>query len=81
MKQEDRPVTWLQFNNVFPIIVSAVMIAGSFYGLSTKLEVLISKVENLIATTQENSKTAQALMARISAQETRLTRIETKLGL
>lgn len=48
----DNPITWLQFNNIVPIITSAIIIAMSWAALTTRLSLIEQKVD-FIANTLE----------------------------
>jgi flagellar motor component MotA len=50
MAKESGTINWFQYNNIVGIVASALMIAGSFYGVSTKLEVLIERVSSIVTT-------------------------------
>lgn len=55
---QEKNITWLQFNNIFPIIVSAAMVVAAFYGVSTRVAIIETKLDTLIA---QNSRLLQNL--------------------
>jgi len=76
MQKKENNITWIQFNNIFPLIVSAVMVASSFFALSSQVALLNQKVDFLV----ENMKTFNTEIAEIKQEhktfETRMTTLE-----
>ena len=56
---EERDVTWFQVNNLVPIITSFVLVALSFAALNTRLTVIESKMD-LVLANQEKQERIQA---------------------
>jgi hypothetical protein len=48
MKDKNNTLTWLQINNLLPIITSVILIALSWGALNTRLAVLENKMDNMI---------------------------------
>ena len=46
MKSKD-PITWLQFNNIVPIITTAIVLALSWGTLTARLSLIEQKVDNI----------------------------------
>ncbi len=70
---KEKPLTWLQFNNILPIVTSAVMIALSFAALNTRLTVVENKLDTVIASQQELSKVLAAKLYDIETRYGNLT--------
>lgn len=51
--KDNHPITWIQFNNIVPIITSAIIIALSWGALTSRLSLIEQKVD-FIATTLES---------------------------
>lgn len=78
-KKNENDITWLQVNNIVPIIASAIMIASTFWSLKTDVKVLTERVNTMIenqgtATAQRNSLESRLgnLSLKVQALETKL---------
>lgn len=66
-------ISWLQFNNIVPIVTSAVLIALSFGTLMTRVAVLETKIDTLLA---QNEK----MLAKYSDVERRYGELSIKVA-
>ena len=48
-KQIQSPITWLQVNNLIPVITSVILIAISWANLSSRVELLNQKMDLILA--------------------------------
>lgn len=58
MKPANDTISWLQYNNIAGVVASALLVAAAFYGVSTRVAVLETKMDTLIA---QNTKVLQNL--------------------
>ncbi len=57
MREENKQtITWLTVNNLVPLITSAVMITLSFTALNTRLSVIESKMDAVLANQEKQEK-------------------------
>jgi len=49
----EKNISWLAFNNIVPLVTSAVLIALSFGTLMTRVAVLETKIDTLLAQNQQ----------------------------
>lgn len=69
-------ISWLQYNNIAGIVASALMLSTTFFALYTKVEVLITRVDNLRAIVEkQNDLVAQFREKQIEIDK-RLTLVE-----
>lgn len=73
---KDNTITWVTVNNIVPIIASAVMIAGSFFTLSNKLDLQAQKIDGLIETTKGIATDVKEDNNKINNHEVRITLLE-----
>lgn len=79
MKETERSITWLQFNNIVPIITSAVIIAFSWASLGTQIALLNQKVDYLVKTQEEYLQRNKDVQVRLGVLEIKTSNIETML--
>ena len=69
MKQKDS-ITWLQFNNIVPVLVGLVMTAFSistiYWRLNSKLDLAIQKLDNIALIVQSHQEESKELSARMT---------------
>ena len=53
---EEKGITWFQINNLVPIITSFVLVALSFAALNTRLTVIESKMDLVLANQEKQEK-------------------------
>lgn len=53
IKTEKNPITWLQINNILPIVFSLITVALSFAALNTHIMLIDQKVDILLAQQKE----------------------------
>jgi hypothetical protein len=47
--KENKDLSWFQVDNIVPIVLSFLMAAATFYGLSSRVAILETKMDLLIA--------------------------------
>lgn len=79
MAKESGTINWFQYNNIVGIVASALMIAGSFYGVSTKLEVLIERVSSIVTTLNGQNTLLMEHDAKLNNHEVRISVMEKEI--
>lgn len=79
MAKESGTINWFQYNNIVGIVASALMIAGSFYGVSTKLEVLIERVSSIVTTLNGQNTLLMEHDTRLNNHEVRISVMEKEI--
>lgn len=79
MAKESGTINWFQYNNIVGIVASALMIAGSFYGVSTKLEVLIERVSSIVTTLNGQNTLLMQHDTRLNNHEVRISVMEKEI--
>ncbi len=75
---KENNVTWFQITNVIRWVVPAVMIAGSFFALSAKVDLQNQKLDALVENTRNIVADARGDNERIDNHEVRITLLEQK---
>lgn len=75
MKDGDT-ITWATFNNVVPIVASALMIAGSFFALQTRLALIEQQQANMILILEKREENDVLLTKLVNDHETRIRLLE-----
>ena len=77
MKNE-KPITWFQFNNIFPIITSLVIMTLAFAKLQSDIALLNQKVDTVIARQEEILKKYASVETRYGELALIVNKIETE---
>jgi len=75
-EKENNTITWLQYNNIAGIVVSALMVSATFFALYTKVEVLIVKFDNLSALIEKQNITVSQIREKQVEIDKRLSVVE-----
>ena len=75
-EKENNTITWLQYNNIEGIVVSALMVSATFFALYTKVEVLIVKFDNLSALIEKQNITVSQIREKQVEIDKRLSVVE-----
>ena len=75
-EKENNTITWLQYNNIAGIEVSALMVSATFFALYTKVEVLIVKFDNLSALIEKQNITVSQIREKQVEIDKRLSVVE-----
>jgi hypothetical protein len=79
MKQQSTDaITWIQFNNVVPVIVTFVGLAVTYGALLTRLSVLENKMDNLTSLLQKHEISQEKWQTATNDLEHRMAVVETK---
>jgi len=74
----EKNVTWLQVNNIVPLVGSAIMISASFFALSNKVDSVKQDVGYIKENTSSLSTDVKNGDSRINNHETRISILESK---
>lgn len=70
MNKENDSITWLQFNNIVPIISSLIMttlaVASIYFRLNAKLDLAIQKLDHVASLFNEHRQESISLSARMT---------------
>lgn len=78
MPKNEKYISWMTFNNIFPVVTSAVLITISFLALQTKVELLNQKVDMVLARQEEILKKYANIETRYGELSLAVNRIETE---
>ena len=67
------------YNNIIPLVTSAVIIALSWASLGSKIELLNQKVDFLVANQKEYFERNKEVQTRIGTMEVKVKEIETRI--
>jgi len=73
-------ITWMTFNNVVPIVTSAVMITISWMTLITRIELLNQKIDYLVKNQEEYFQRNKEVQVRLGDHGLRISRLEVLQG-
>ena len=72
-------ITWIQFNNLVPLIASAVMIATTFLSLKGDVRVLTERIDTMITQQSRILAKYEDLERRYGALAIQINTVETKI--
>lgn len=78
MKNNSKPVIWLTFNNIFPIITSLVLMTLAFAALKSDVALLNQKVDMVLARQEEILKKYANVETRYGELALKIQAIETE---
>ena len=76
--KNNKPITWLTFNNIFPIITSLVIMTLAFAKLQSDIALLNQKVDTVIARQEEILKKYASVETRYGELALKVQTIETE---
>jgi len=76
---KDDTITWATFNNIVPIVTSAVMIAISWMTLITRIELLNQKIDYLVKNQDEYFQRNKEIQTRVGTLEVKVSTLETEM--
>ena len=71
--------SWFEINNWVPIIGSAILVASSFFALSTKMALIAQRQDILIDEVKGMNQSYANIMTKLGNHENRLSVLETKV--
>ena len=79
-KKDSQNITWLQVNNIVPIVVSTMALAITYGTLLTRLAVLETKIEIVIQNQEKTLAKFYDVETRYGELALKIERLETKAG-
>ena len=77
MKQKSQEaLTWVQINNIFPIITSVVLVALSWAAINTRLSILETKMDNMIILLKDQQNQQARLITDLNQVHDGLSRLQ-----
>ena len=77
---KEQNITWFQYNNIAAIVVSAIMVAGTFWSLKADVRVLIERVDNLAKVLENQDAKLSSITENDKAQDLKLQSLEIRTG-
>jgi hypothetical protein len=78
--QDESFITWAQYSNIAGIVVSAFMIAASFYGIKIQVEVINQQIKMHLEQSAVEESRITKLVDTLNLEEKRITVLETKIN-
>jgi len=78
-KKPNGAITWLQINNLIPVITSAIIITLSWASLSVQIELLNQKVDSLISNQKQLVQSRKDLENRYGELSLKVKGLETTI--
>jgi len=78
-KKSNGAITWLQINNLIPVITSAIIITLSWASLSVQIELLNQKVDSLISNQKQLVQSRKDLENRYGELSLKVKGLETTI--
>lgn len=80
-REQKEAITWFQFNNIVPIVITAVMIAGSFFLLQTKVSLLEQKLDFIISSQKDSGTQTGAVSSQTAINTLDIRELRTRLAI
>lgn len=81
VNQREDAITWFTFNNILPLIFTAVSVTTTFMMIQQKLALIDQRLTLLIQEYQEDKQSRIVIMQQIQDHESRIVRLEDRSGL
>jgi len=77
----EKYISWFEYNNIAAIVATAILIASSLWGLKIQLAVFSQRLEDHFTQSEEQIRQVNKLIDNLQDHEKRLTVLEVKDGI